>query len=348
MRKPKKSYLELFLDNSEQSTKKKKEKYFDEPEEKAILRYNDPNTPQREKSLLFEQYIESAFKQTVTGVLKMPRFRRLPKSMDRDQLIEETYFRLIEKISKFLPNMIGKNGQPVKAYSYFSTIAKNYILEKKLRHEKVLKNKADVESSIDLSILSEDTLKMMSNYDKMDVQLDDYETTFNGTRDVVRNAIQELINNEEKKPEKKQDQDFLKVGYTLMYLLEKWNSIEFMKKNEFMRILTLYTSLKQQQVSFQFKKFKTAVFKKIKPFDSPKKDTKVKVEVEEDDVDLDPMTIEEDIILLTDFDEEVVIEEVVEELPDRFKYGANSLEEFEIFSILESNDQFKARRKKNI
>lgn len=337
MGRQKKTYLDMFLDNAENSIKIKKEIYFGVEEEQAILKYNDPDTSETERSYLFSKIIDKAFKETVAGVLKMPQYRRLPKSMDREQLIDETYFRLIEKINKFTPGKIGKNGDPVKAYSYFSTVAKNYILEKKIRHEKILKNKADVESSIDLSILSEDTLKMMSNYDKMDIDFEDYQTTYNNTKSIAISAINELIKNEENK--NKQDNNFIKIGYTLIYLLEKWNKIEFMKKNEFMRILTMYAQLPQQQVSFQFKKYKTAVFKKIKPWDNPKL-RYAKVTIESDDI-LDDDISDDDII-----DDDIIDDK--DKLPDRFKYGVKTMEEFEMYSELEANDKFKLARKKSI
>lgn len=266
MGRKKKTYLDLFLDNAEKTKKKKKKKpYFQQREEDAILEYNDAGTSQKRKGELYVNIIEPAFKEMVSGVLEMPKFRRLPRGMERQQLVESTFFRLIEKIDKFTPDLIGKNGSQVKAFSYFSTIAKNYILEKKLRHEKILKNKADVETSINLSILSEDTLKMMSNYDMTDVYLYTPEGAFNAMKEQIVAVIEEVIRSEEIKPEKRRDENFIKIGYVIKYLLTKWNLIEFRKKNEFMRILTLYTGMKQQQVSFLFKKFKVAVTKKIRP-----------------------------------------------------------------------------------
>lgn len=360
MARPKKTYLDMFLDNSENVKKKEKGPYFTDTHEKAILLFNDPTTPSKQKSRLFEDLINQAFKDIANRVLEMPKFHNLPKSMNKEQLIDETYFRLIEKIGKFTPGLIGKSGMPVKAFSYFSTIAKNYILEKKVRHEKILKNRADVETSIDLSILSEDTLKMMSNYDKMDVHHEDYETTFNNTRNIIITTIREVVANEELKP--KRDEDFIKIGQTLEYLLEKWNKIEFMKKNEFMRILTLYTGLKQQQVSFQFKKFKIAVLKKLKPTAVSKISKSDKVEAMnamfffDSDDQLDNLLLEQenteiDIVddpTQMDFSDTIEEEIVPEKKNNRFKYGINSMEEFEMSMELDKNDINKIGMKKYV
>lgn len=299
----KKSYVDLFLDS--QIKTKKRGVYFAEEQENAIIKYNQFDCSARDKNNLFDKIIAPAFKDIVSGVLEMQMFRNLGR-LNRGDVADNTFFRLIEKMHKFEPGKIGKSGQPVKAYSYFSTVAKHYILEQKLRNEKILKNKADVETSIDLSILSEDTLEKMSNYDKQEVEFDDYVTTFNNTQSVILDTIFNIIHEEELK--EKQDEDFIKLGYCLKYLIEKWDKIEFMKKNEFMRILTLYTGLPQQKVSFLFKRFKVECSKKIK-VSSVNKIVKKLKEIEEDYTD--------------------PIDEFVEETEIPENYVISSMEEYE-------------------
>jgi hypothetical protein len=346
---PKKSYLDLFLDNH--VTPKKRERYFEEREEHAIIKYNDEATEQLEKNDLFKRIIGPAFRKTIYGVLEMPKFRHLPKSLNRETLIEDTFFRLVEKIYKFKPGMIGKSGQPVKAFSYFSTIAKNFILEQITRHNKIIKNKADVESSIDLSILSEETLDKISGVDIQEVTLDDYVTIFTGTRRMIIDIIRELIIEEEDK--ERRDEDFIKLGYCLKYLLEKWNKIEFMKKNEFMRILTLYTGFQQQKVSFLFKRFKTAVLKKLKPSALNKSKRKKSEESEDDDIFLrtdffnssetDEFSTEEEIEEFDDSTEEVVEEDEETKI---MKYEVYSMDDFEARDCKLDNAKFKKEWRK--
>jgi hypothetical protein len=277
----------------------------------------------------------------------MPNFRHLGK-LNREEVVDNTLFRLIEKIHKFQPGMIGKSGQPVKAYSYFSTVAKNFILEQKIRNEKILKNKADVESSIDLAILSEDTLEKMSNYNKIDVELDDYVVNFRNTKLVILSSIIEIVTSEEELDDNKQDKDLIKLGYCLKYLIEKWDKIEFSKKNEFMRILTLYTGLPQQRVSFLFKKFKLGSLKKIKPSLLNKNKKKEFIVEEEDEKDLgdlievialvedDEIIIEDEIVVFV-ADEEIVEEE--SEIPSH--YEINTMEEWDQINEKLANTKFK-------
>jgi len=332
----KKTYLDLFLDNAE-NNKKKRERYFEEKEESAILIYNDPNTSERERKEIYETIIEPTLKKTIGGVLEMRIFRHLPRGLNREQLIDDTYNRLVEKLNKFTPEMIGKSGNPVKAFSYLSTIAKNYILERKVRHEKILKNKADVETSIDLTILSEDTLQMMSHYDRQDFIFDDYETSFNNIKTKVIDIIQEVIAAEESK--NKSDQDLIKIGYYLKYLLKKWDKIEFVKKNEFMRLLTLYTGMKQQHVSFLFKKFKNAVSKKIRPLGLSK------VSSRKDDDSLFGDSDEDSIEVESEDDD---MTEVVDQPDHTEHYEINTFEEFEIQLETQKNDLYKASLVKEV
>lgn len=321
-----KSYLDLFLDNS---IEKKRGIYFSNEHEDAIIKFNNLETSNREKLKLFNEFIEPAFRRVVGGVLEMPMFHYLGK-INRDELIDAAFFRMVEKLHKFQPDMIGKNGMPVKAYSYFSTIAKNFILEYKVRFEKIQKHKADVESSIDLSILSEDTLDKLSYSDKESITFDTAESIFNETRDKVLKIIEGILQEEELKDEKK-DIDLLKIGYTLKYLIVKWDKIEFMKKNEFMRILALYTGLKQQKVSFLFKKFKLSILEILNPYYIKTSKT-VEIEVEEEEeIDIDIESDEEIDI------EALLIAEKEEEDEPRFY----STEEYEIYLEQENNKKVK-------
>lgn len=328
MQNQNKSYLDIFLDNAEP---KVRGAYFGAKQEQAIISFNSTDIKPQEKLRLFNEVIEPTFRRTINGVLEMSMFHYLGK-INRDELIDATFFRMIEKMHKFQPGMIGKSGQPVKAFSYFSTIAKNFILEFKVRYEKVQKHKADVESSIDLSILSEETLEKMSNQDKNGVSFDNAESVFNETSLKIIAIVDDIIREEEKK-EDKMDMDLLKIGYTLKYLIKKWDKIEFMKKNEFMRILALYTGLKQQRVSFLFKKFKTAVLEILSP--NLIKTGKI---IDDDDDDEKPKKKKTKII-----DAEQVVEEIEEVQEEDETSRICSTEDFDIYEEREANKKIKTK-----
>jgi len=256
----KKTYTELYL---ESTLDKKRGIYFGDAQEEAIIQFNSLESSNEDKTKLFIKIIEPGFHNIISGVLEMKKFHKLPNGLSREDVIDSTFFRLVEKLNRFKPGMIGKSGMPVKAYSYYSTIAKNYILEIKVKQEKILKNKADVETNIDLSILSEDTLQKISSYEKNNSSFEDPITRFENSRLEIIKIITDTIKKEEQRD--KPDKDLIKIGHCLAYMIRKWDKIEFMKKNEFMRILTIYTGLKQQQVSLLFKRYKIAILTKINP-----------------------------------------------------------------------------------
>lgn len=325
MQEKKKTYLDLYLDST---IDKKRGIYFTDEHENAIVKFNDPETSDSEKLILYEKYIEVGFRRIISGVLEMSMFHNLGK-MNRINLIEDTYNRLIEKMKRFTPGRIGKSGKPVKAYSFFSTIAKHFILEQKIKHEKVVRHKADVESSIDLTILSEDTLQKMSNYNKEEVFLDSTENIFNETKEKINKKIEKLIKIEENKD--KPDLDFVKIGYCLKYIINKWDRIQFEKKNEFMRILTSYTGLKQQQVSLIFKKYRLGVLAEINPKLLNKK---LKDDIE-DDFEINETVKNE-------------VDDTEENDGKKIRYDHVTFEDFEMALDKETNNKFKEKWKKTI
>ena len=319
MSETKKSYVDLYLDNV--LSEKKRGEYFEEREERAIVEFNTETTSERRKYELFEKIIKPGLRNVINGVLEMRIFRSInQKKINKEELIEETYGRLIEKLHKFTPGLIGKNGQPVKAFSYFSTITKHFIIEKLKRHDKILKNKADVETSIDLSILSEDTLENITKNEKTEIVFEDFISSFKETKFIVLNVILEIINYEE--AQDKKDEDYIKLLYHLKYILSKWGKIEFEKKNEFMRILTLYTGFSQQKVSVLFKRVKMEVIRKLNPNSTllnKKKDL-------DDDYEVKVSEVEDE--------EETSLEELLqspEDLEEKrlLSYDISSFEEFE-------------------
>lgn len=256
-----KSYLDYFLDNEyrkdelEKKKKVKKEWKFTQVHEDAILLYNSNTLSNEESEKLWSTTIYPSLLVIVRGVMEMPKFHNLPNNLDRIQLIDDALLKLVENLSRFTPGLVGKTGQPVKAFSYYSTIAKNLILEKCLKAIKVIDNKADVETSIDLSILSDINLQTISSsFDNIN---EDSETRLGNEIAHIVRGVEILLfehNNE--------FSDYHKVGVTLVYILNNWHKIDFEKKNDFMRLLVLYTGLKQQNVSSIFKKYKIVLVEK--------------------------------------------------------------------------------------
>ena len=98
--------------------KRKKRMYFTQETEDAIIEYNKSND-QRFKNKIYEDKIQYAFDKLAENVLNTFKFSYFDVPKEDVQL--EVVSQLIEKIHMF------KEGKG-KAFSYFSIVAKNYLI----------------------------------------------------------------------------------------------------------------------------------------------------------------------------------------------------------------------------
>ena len=98
--------------------KRKKRMYFTQETEDAIVAYNK-STDQRFKNKIYEEKIQYAFDKLAENILNTFKFSYFDVPKEDVQL--EVVSQLIEKIHMF------KEGKG-KAFSYFSIIAKNYLI----------------------------------------------------------------------------------------------------------------------------------------------------------------------------------------------------------------------------
>src|SRR6056300_1602164 len=115
---------------------KKKNMYFTQVHEKAIIDFSSTNDLKvREK--LYVDIIQPVFSQMVDKIVFTYRFTSLP---DIDDLREECKGWLVTILAKFDPN------KGSKAFSYFSVVTKNWFIHK------VKKNKKKLEREVSLDV----------------------------------------------------------------------------------------------------------------------------------------------------------------------------------------------------
>ena len=108
--------------------KKDKDKnYFNSEVEEVFKKYLT-STNEREKNKLFEEVIDPILRKLVKGVMTMPMFQKII-GISREVLEEDCYYHVFFNLHKFNPETVGKTGELAKAYSYYGTIARNYILQ---------------------------------------------------------------------------------------------------------------------------------------------------------------------------------------------------------------------------
>jgi hypothetical protein len=114
-------------------TKKRKNYYFTQEHENAIIQYTNTNCI-RERTDLYVKWIQPAFNEMVDKIVFTYKFTNLPNC---DVLRDECKIWLMTILDKYDPS------KGSKAFSYFSVITKNWFIHKVKRQQK--RNKREVD-----------------------------------------------------------------------------------------------------------------------------------------------------------------------------------------------------------
>lgn len=120
------------------SNKKKKNYYFTEVHEKAIIQYAK-STDFREKTKLYEDLIMPAFNEMVDKIVYTYKFVTLPNI---DDLKDECKIQLVTILDKYDEN------KGYKAFSYFSVVTKNWFSQQAKKRKKRALREVDAEEKI--------------------------------------------------------------------------------------------------------------------------------------------------------------------------------------------------------
>lgn len=137
--------------------------YFGSETERAVRDYLKAisNPELREKIYLVR--IQPAFAKLVENIINMPKFN-FKKMGQFQSLHDEVMAHLYSNLDRFNPRRLSKmTGKRVKAFSYFGTIAKNYLVQQSIKRSKTDYLYEDREGNeIDIStlpLLSTDTFE---------------------------------------------------------------------------------------------------------------------------------------------------------------------------------------------
>lgn len=98
--------------------------YFDEPQEKAVLFYIDPQTPRIAKDAVLTKLLHDQLRyMTEAIVMRYPKFVGL---CGIEELVQMAFINLYEQLEKFKPFKLNKLNKVCKAYSYYGTIVRNF------------------------------------------------------------------------------------------------------------------------------------------------------------------------------------------------------------------------------
>ena len=117
--------------------------YFDVREEDAVRKFLVTDNSY-EKNKIYNEFLRGPLDKMISSIIR--RYKLYRKDMDFNEIHTDTHSFLMTKVDKFKPD---KNK---KAYSYFGTICKNYLMGQIMKDQKEMNRKISYEDiSYDLS-----------------------------------------------------------------------------------------------------------------------------------------------------------------------------------------------------
>ena len=211
--------------------------YFDVREEEAVRAFLLAETYE-EKNQIYNEFLRGPLEKMISSIIR--RYKLYRKDMDFSEISVDTHSFLITKVDKFKP---AKNK---KAYSYFGTICKNYLMGQIIKDQKDMNRKVSYED-ISQSLEQRPDMIYTIDPDILDMEL------------VIKKYLQELkdyINNESL------SENETKLGYALVDLFENYETIfsgadnNKFNKNIILLSLREMTNLSTKEIRNSMKKFK--------------------------------------------------------------------------------------------
>ena len=220
--------------------------YFGPEEEAAVIRFLECND-EIERNAIYNQWLRAPFDKMIESIIR--RYKLYRKGFSFEDLHADTLSFLITKADKFEKNS-GK-----KAYSYYGTICKHYILGLLIKDDGNLKQ---LHSYEDL------TPNYLDDREDLQYEMDDKEFTVDKFINKLIDGIKDEIDNNDSLPTKKRlNENEIKVGYALIDILDNWeqtldvmNGGSKFNKNSVLETMRNYTNLSTKDIRSSMKKYK--------------------------------------------------------------------------------------------
>jgi len=211
--------------------------YFGEDQEKAVVKYLE-SSDEAERNKIFNEYLREPLVIMVESIIR--RYKLYRKDFEFEDLHTDTMSFLITKINKF------DHTKNHKAYSYFGTICKNYLMGA------IQKDTKETNRSISYEDISED---IESRVD-FSYTIDDYHIDYTEVIIKLTTKLEDFVENEDLTDNEK------KLGYALLEIFSNFEMIfqigdgNKFNKNLILLSLREMTSLSTKEIRISLKKFK--------------------------------------------------------------------------------------------
>lgn len=211
--------------------------YFGEDQEQAVVRYLK-SEDEDERNKIFNEYLREPLIIMVESIIR--RYKLYRKDMEFDEIHTDTMSFLITKINKFNPDANHK------AYSYFGTICKNYLMgaiQKDVKEQNRQISYDDISSDIE-------------GRSDLSYVIDEYVIDYRDVIIKLTNTLEEFM---EKESLTENEQ---KLGYALLEIFANFDKIfqvgdgNKFNKNLILLSLREMTSLSTKEIRISLKRFK--------------------------------------------------------------------------------------------
>jgi len=214
-----------------------KENYFDVREETAVRNFLLAESSY-DKNKIYNEFLKDPLDKMISSIIR--RYKLYRKDMDFTEIHTDTHSFLMTKVDKFKPD---KNK---KAYSYFGTICKNYLMGQIIKDQKETNRK----------ISYEDISSSLEQRPDMSYRIDDDIVESDAIIIKYLQELKDFIDSENLNDNEK------KLGYALIDLFDNYQTIfsgadnNKFNKNVILLSLREMTNLSTKEIRSSIKRFK--------------------------------------------------------------------------------------------
>ena len=224
--------------------KKSGENYFDVREETAVRMYLTATTFD-EKNKIYNDFLREPLDKMISSIIR--RYKLYRKDMDFIEIHTDTHSFLMTKIDKFKPS------REKKAYSYFGTICKNYLMGQIIKDQKETNRKISYED-ISTNLENNENFSYYIENDGLD------------SEKVIKHFLIEL---DRFIKEENLSENEIKLGHALYDIFENYDSIFIgndnnkFNKNIILLSLREMTNLSTKEIRGSMRKYKNMYYSLI-------------------------------------------------------------------------------------
>ena len=211
--------------------------YFDVREEMAVIRFLETDCP-IERNKIYNEFLLKPLDKMISSIIR--RYKLYRKDMNYEEIHNDTHSFLMTKIDKFKP------AKEKKAYSYFGTICKNYLMGQIMKDQKETNRKVSYE---DISTDIQNNPDLIYFIDNEEVS----------TEEIIKKFKVKLYENMNDKKITEQEQ---KLGRAISDLFENYkNMLPESNNNKFNKNVILFelremTNLSTKEIRTCMKRYK--------------------------------------------------------------------------------------------